>query len=130
MLVATDVYKMPEERKAILTNKDVLAIHSDPLFIAGERIRKGSLGEQVWTRPLSNGDYAVVLFNAANHTSLPIEIQWTDLDWRANDRVLVKDLWSGEVSGPFNVGHGVTVAPNDIAMWRVIREKCSGDEKC
>jgi alpha-galactosidase len=130
LLVATDVLKMPEERKQILSNRDVLAVHSDPLFIAGERLRKDDHGGQVWTRPLSNGDFAVVLYNANNITSLPISIQWTELEWNSFDKVLIKDLWSGEVTGPAKVGHTATVAPNDVSMLRLTREKCSSEEKC
>ncbi len=129
-MVATDVLKMPEERKQILSNKDVLAVHSDSLFVAGERIKKDEHGAQVWSRPLSNGDYAVVLYNANNITSLPITVQWTDVEWFASDKVLIKDLWSGEVTGPFKVGHTATIPPNDVAMLRLTRERCAEGEKC
>ena len=40
LLVSTDVYNMTEEKKSILLNKEVLAIHSDPFFKAGERLMK------------------------------------------------------------------------------------------
>ena len=40
LLVSTDVYNMTDEKKSILLNKEVLAIHGDPLFKAGERLVK------------------------------------------------------------------------------------------
>ncbi len=36
LLVSTDVCELTEEKKSILMNTDVLAVHKDPLFVAGE----------------------------------------------------------------------------------------------
>lgn len=119
MLVATDVCNLSDEKKSILTNKEVLNVHGDSLFIAGERISKGVNGEQVWTRPLNNGDMAVVLFNGNNQTSLSVSIAWTDLGWQAEDVVNVRDLWAQNDLTKTATGYTATIAPNDVAMLRL-----------
>jgi alpha-galactosidase len=121
MLVATDVCNLSDEKKSILTNKEVLAVHSDSLFIAGERISKGANGEQVWSRPLNNGDMATVLFNANNQTSLTISFAWTDLGWKNDDMVNVRDLWAQADLTKTTNGYTATIAPNDVAMLRLSR---------
>jgi len=119
MLVATDVCNLSDEKKSILTNKEVLAVHSDPLFIAGERVSKGANGEQVWTRPLSNGDMTALLFNANNQTSLSISVAWTDLGWQTGDMVNVRDMWAQSDLAKTTTGYTAMIAPNDVAMLRL-----------
>jgi alpha-galactosidase len=64
LLVSTDLKDLSEEKRSILTNTEVLAIHHDPLYIAGERLYNNSDGSEVWYRPLENGDKAIILFNS------------------------------------------------------------------
>jgi hypothetical protein len=122
MLVSTDVCDLTEEKKSILMNKEVLAIHSDPLFISGERIRKDSQGEQVWTRPLSNGDYAAVLYNSNNKTSTHISMTWSDVGWSNTDSVLVHDLWLQRDLGTFTNGISYEIPINDVLFVRLSKK--------
>lgn len=119
LFVATDVMGMSEEKKSILTNVEVLAVHKDPLFIAGERVKKGAHGQQVWSRPLSNGDIAVVLYNANNITALPIVVQWEELGWKNAAMVSVRDLWLQQDVAKARVGYQAIVEPNDVQMLRL-----------
>lgn len=61
MYMSNDLRNLPAFAKAILLNKDVIAVNQDPLGIQGTRV-KLSVGE-AWYRPLANGDVAVVLRN-------------------------------------------------------------------
>lgn len=119
MLVATDICDLSAGKRSILTNTEVLAVHSDPLFIAGERISKGTQGEQIWSRPLSNGDLAVVMFNANNQTSLPIIVEWTRLGWENTDMVNVRDMWAQKDLTKTTSTFTSNVTPNDVMMLRL-----------
>jgi len=119
LMVATDVKDMSDEKKSILMNTEVLAIHKDPLFIAGERLKKGEHGQQVWSRPLSNGDLAVVFYNANNITALPIAVQWEELGWKSYQMVNVRDLWAKQDVKQTRVGYEATIEPNDVQMLRL-----------
>ncbi|HEV2339980.1 MAG TPA: hypothetical protein VGT05_04460 [Patescibacteria group bacterium] len=68
LLAGNDLRTMSATTKAILTNKDVIAIDQDPLGKAAQRINIQGTGE-VLARPLANGDYAVLLFNGGTTTA-------------------------------------------------------------
>ncbi len=62
LLAGNDLSKMTDADKALLMNKDAIAIDQDPLGKQGDRLyESGDL--DVWTKPLSGGRVAVGLFN-------------------------------------------------------------------
>jgi alpha-galactosidase len=62
LLAGNDLSKMTEADKALLMNKDAIAIDQDSLGKQGDRLyESGDL--DVWTKPLSGGRVAVGLFN-------------------------------------------------------------------
>lgn len=122
LMVATDVCDLSPEKKSILMNPDVLAVHKDPLFIAGERLKTDVDGRQVWTRPLSNGDISAVLYNAHNSSSWEISVSWSELGWSADSTVAVRDLWQQTDLGIFTSSFAQTIGPNDIAMLRLSKQ--------
>ena len=64
LLIATDVRNLTAEKASILLNKEAIAINQDALAHAADRLRNDSAtGEQLWARPLANGDRAVLLFH-------------------------------------------------------------------
>jgi alpha-galactosidase len=65
LLAGNDLPHMKPEIKAILTNRDVIAIDQDPL---GKQARHNySMGEvEVWTRELKDGALAVAILNAGS----------------------------------------------------------------
>jgi alpha-galactosidase len=96
LLVATDVVDMSEEKKSILMNAEVLAVHEDPLFISGDRLYNNTDGTQAWHKPLSNGDVAVVLYNAdtkRTKKALPVSISFADIGFSSDNKVYLRDLW-------------------------------------
>ena len=68
LLAGNDLTKMSPADKAILTNKDVIAIDQDPLGRQGDRI--SAVGPyEVWSKPLQDGSLAVALFNRGKDTA-------------------------------------------------------------
>ncbi len=112
LLAGNDLRSMPEETKAILTNREVIAVDQDKLGRQGFRVSKDGSTE-VWARPLQGGDLAVALFNRGDKAELMIA-KWSDLGvsgkhgvrdlWAHTDRGKIKDLFEAEVSP-----HGVVM---------------------
>lgn len=61
LIMGNDLRTISAEQKAILLNKEVIAVDQDPMGKSGKRISQGQ-GE-VWARPLANNKVAVVLYN-------------------------------------------------------------------
>jgi len=95
LLAGNDLPNMKPEVKAVLTNRDVIAIDQDPLG------KQGSLaysdGEvDVWTRALSSGAMAVLVLNVGPNRTLnhPFHLNLTKLGLHGTQKG--KDLWTGK----------------------------------
>ena len=77
LLAGNDLSKMTPETKAILTNRDVIAIDQDKLGKQGYRVSAEGATE-IWEKPLSDSAKAVGLFNRGESAapSLSISSQW------------------------------------------------------
>ena len=97
LLAGNDLPNMKPEVKAILTNKDVIAIDQDPLGKQGKRAY--SDGEvEVWTRELQGGALAIAIINVGSdrQSTHPFRLDFAKLGL-PNDLVVVgKDLWTGK----------------------------------
>ena len=99
LMIGCDIRNMSEETKAILTNKEVIAICQDP---ACNQIifHKHEPHEQfIASRILANGDIAIGFFNLGDTESdqwgswlIPEELGWTR---ESGTRLLMRDLWDG-----------------------------------
>jgi len=95
LLAGNDLPNMKPEIKAILTNKDVIAIDQDPL---GKQAKHAySDGEvEVWTRPLQGGAFAIAVINVGSdrYSSHPFHLDLTRLGLHGSQSG--KDLWTGK----------------------------------
>jgi alpha-galactosidase len=92
LLIGADLRKVNTENFATLVNKDVIAVDQDSLGIQGKQISL-SANKYVLSKPLSNGDYAVALFN--NNTSAQtISTTASAIGIGASSSYNLKDLWS------------------------------------
>lgn len=78
LIAGNDVRTMTAATRAILTNRDVIAIDQDSLGISGFPYRKEA-GLEIWFKPLSGSAWAVALLNRA---STPQKVQF---DWKKED---------------------------------------------
>jgi alpha-galactosidase len=95
LLAGNDLTSMTPEVKAILMNKDVIAIDQDRLGREGTRIY--SDGEvDVWTRHLSGGAMAIAVLNAGPDrvSTHPIHLDLARLGLHGTQHA--KDLWTGK----------------------------------
>ena len=117
LMLGNDPSNMPATVKAILTNKEAIAIDQDSLGKQGVRIRKTG-NQEVWVKRLKNGDRAVLLLNRDPSGTVNMTVNWTEAEigWTAATKVKVRNIWEAkdqqDVTGSFSAqvpGHGVVL---------------------
>jgi alpha-galactosidase len=92
LIAGNDLAHMSEAAKAILMNREVIAIDQDALGRQGRRV--SVVGQtEVWSRPLTGGRRAVLLLNRGE-TAAQITAHWLDLDYPATIKAKLRDVWT------------------------------------
>jgi alpha-galactosidase len=115
LIAGNDLANMTQETKAILLNREVIAVDQDPLGKEGDRAwEMGPL--QVWSKPLSGGDLSVGLFN---ETSSPEEVplRLSTLGWHGPAQA--RDLWAHQDIGEIQDERTFMVAGRGVVMLRL-----------
>ena len=135
LILGNDVCNMSDETKAILTNRDLIAIDQDKLGVQGLRflIREGL---EYWFKPLSNGDWAMTIFNPTRQP-LSCSLNWQDFnltDEEVSKRSTafdqnvykIKNLWTGRMEGKTTlkskIERKVSVPAQDVITYRLIKQ--------
>lgn len=135
LILGNDVRNMSDETKAILTNRDLIAIDQDKLGVQGLRflIREGL---EYWFKPLSNGDWAMTIFNPTRQP-LSCSLNWQDFnltDEEVSKRSTsfdqnvykIKNLWTGRMEGKTTlkskVERKLSVPAQDVITYRLIKQ--------
>ncbi|SJZ43017.1 alpha-galactosidase [Chitinophaga eiseniae] len=126
LMAGNDIRKMTPATKAILTNKDVIAIDQDPLGIQGFKFSdKDSL--QIWFKPLQHGDWAVCFLNRSSHDAT-VHFNWKETAVVDNifHHALKQDVhytlynvWTGKNEGTTKKPFNTVIQPHDIVMFRL-----------
>ena len=117
LIAGNDLRSMDAETKAVLTDKEVLAIDQDPLGKQGRRVAKDG-EKEVWARELQDGNRAVALLNRAA-TSQSITVKWEDLGYPAHLTAQLRDLWQHKDLGAKSGSFTATVAPHAVVLVTV-----------
>jgi alpha-galactosidase len=121
LLAGNDLTKMTPAIKAILTNRDVIAIDQDPLGHQARRIYAD--GEvEVWARPLSGGAMAVAVLNAGSdrYSTHPFHLNLEKLGLHGDRQA--KNLWTGQDLTLTN-NMPLEIASHDILLVRIANPK-------
>jgi alpha-galactosidase len=95
LLAGNDLPNMKPEIKAILTNRDVIAIDQDRLGRQGSRVY--SDGEvEVWSRNLSDGALAIAVLNAGDSRYSTHSFHLDLAKLGVHGPLQAKDLWTGK----------------------------------
>ncbi|WP_235490023.1 glycoside hydrolase family 27 protein, partial [Frankia sp. AvcI1] len=122
LLAGNDLTRMTATTAAILTNAAVLAIDQDPLGAAPVPVPRRD-GLALWTRPLADGDTAVLAVNrsdsprAATLTRAELALPATAAGYRATD------LWTGTITTLAGGPLPLTLAPHAAALLRLTSAK-------
>ena len=116
LLAGNDLRNMDEATKDILTNQEVIEVNQDPLGVQGKKIRDDG-DQEVWVKPLQNGDRAVVLFNRGS-SAKTIQVNANDIGMPNAPSYVLRDLWkhTETVTAGEIVAH---VPSHGVAMYRV-----------
>jgi alpha-galactosidase len=127
LLAGNDLRTMSAETKAILTNREVIAVDQDPLGIQGWRYLDDA-GLELWFRPLAEGDWAMCVLNRTA-AARAVRFDWRrehvmdDLSKRAAefDRIVyrIRDLWTGNDLGTTESPLAAQVPGRDVLMVRL-----------
>ncbi len=114
LIAGNDLSAMSTQTRAILTNRDVIAVDQDALGIEGTRVAKDGDGE-VWARPIAGAGRAVVLLNRSTKPR-EIAISWQQLGLQPDQQARVRDLWLGAVLALAHGNFKATVPGHAVVM--------------
>jgi alpha-galactosidase len=115
LLAGNDLSAMSAETRALLTNREVIAIDQDAAGKQGDRFSaEGPM--EIWTRPLADGSKAVGLFNR-HSGALDMQVNFRELGF--NGAVKVRDVWGAKDLGSMQGGYKVQVPGHGVVLLRV-----------
>jgi alpha-galactosidase len=116
LMAGNDVRNMPDEIRAILTHKEVIAIDQDPLGKEGFQFMDHP-GKQIWVKELSNGKWAVCFFNDSDE-KVRIRVHWPYLSFLKGDYE-IRDLWQAKNLGTTTQDFDGDVAAHDVILFKL-----------
>ncbi|MFT3907048.1 MAG: glycoside hydrolase family 27 protein [Steroidobacteraceae bacterium] len=119
LMAGNDLRSMDAATRAILTNREVIAVDQDALGRQGTRLRRQD-DLDIWVKPLSDGGWAVTLLNRGKG-ELQAQVSWKELGLSASSRLQVRDLWRARDLGVFASAYATRVPAHDVVMIRVKR---------
>ena len=116
LIAGNDLSQMSPATRAILTNREVIAVDQDSLGMEGHRAWKDGDAE-IWIRPLTRGREAVVLLNRGERP-LRIRLDWSELGLPAYLPLELRDLWRHEDLPVATGSLTLEVPPTAVRMLR------------
>jgi alpha-galactosidase len=116
-MLGNDISKLSPEVYEILTNKEVIAVDQDKLGKQGVKVRDDGDFE-VWSKQLSNGSRAVVLFNRSAK-EIDIAFKWSEIGYPDYLEADVRDLWKKSSVGKLTGSYSAKVKSHGVVMIKV-----------
>ncbi|WP_158883667.1 glycoside hydrolase family 27 protein [Rhodanobacter sp. L36] len=119
LIAGNDLSAMTPDVRAVLTNRDVIAIDQDALGAQGERAYADGQME-VWTKPLAGGGLAIAVLNVGwdRYIGRPFHLDLSRLGLK--DGQQGKDLWSGKAI-TLQGSQPILLKEHDVLMVRLDR---------
>ncbi len=122
LLAGNNLTLMSDEVRAILTNREVIAIDQDPLGKEASPIhQEGPL--QIWARPLIDGSVAVAIFNIGTDR---IQLQGSHLNLRGAGiprGAVARDVWAAKSLGTLRDLGLVSVPSHGVVLLKFEQRK-------
>jgi alpha-galactosidase len=116
LMAGNDLGRMSDETRAILTNREVIAIDQDALGKEATRVFADG-GVEVWTRLLADGGLAVGLFNR-NADARSSGFSWSSVGLSSTPAA-IRDLWRHEAVRPGAEGYSGPVPGHGVVLLRM-----------
>lgn len=121
LMIGCDVRKMNDATKKILMNQDIIAINQDSECRGPYCIKQWNNPENVMAliKPLSNGDYAIGMFNFSDQPS-EMSLQFWDigLPTASGRGMSMYDCWEHKELGTFTERYVTTIESHDCFVLR------------
>ncbi|MFF3574298.1 glycoside hydrolase family 27 protein [Nocardia jiangxiensis] len=115
LIAGNDVRTMSAQTRAVLTDRDVIAVDQDPGSVQGAFL---PTDDRVMTKSLSDGSTAVALLNRAD-TAADVATSAHAAGLAPASCYTVRDLWSHATATTTGALTAKTLAPHDAALLRV-----------
>ncbi|QEE25737.1 glycoside hydrolase family 27 protein [Rhodanobacter glycinis] len=116
LIAGNDLRKMSKDVRAILTNREVIAVDQDWGGRQGYRVHRDGNAD-VWAKPMSDGSVAVILLNRGSGP-LHIATSATAIGLKSASSYTVRDLWQHHSSTSAGAIEA-DVPTHAVAMFRV-----------
>jgi len=118
LFASTDLTRMSAQSLCTLTNREVIAVNQDFAGAQGRRLAAtGPL--EVWGKQLSDGGYAVALYNRSDQEAV-ISAALRTLGLEPGDQGwVVRDLWAQRDLGSTRDSVSASVATHGVALYRL-----------
>jgi alpha-galactosidase len=118
LMAGNDVRTMAPAVRAILTDKEVLALDQDPLGKQGFRaLAEESHQIEIWAKELSNKEWAVCVLNTGR-TAADLTVEWGRLSFLQGVYDL-RDLWAKQAAGDTSKPCTARVEAHDVMLFRL-----------
>jgi alpha-galactosidase len=123
LIAGNNISTMNDTIRDILAAPEMIAVDQDPLGIQGTRIRNDA-GLQVWQKQLSDGAFAVALFNATK-SAAPMSVSLEEIGFRKGSLSRVRDLWKRRDLASIDDVYQTEVASHEVVVVKIQGEKAS-----
>ncbi|HTS12898.1 MAG TPA: glycoside hydrolase family 27 protein [Candidatus Limnocylindrales bacterium] len=117
LMAGNDLANMSPETKAILTNREVIAVDQDSLGHEGTRVWKDG-DREVWSKQMADGSRAVILLNRGDGEQ-EITATWEQIGYPEHLNASVRDMWAHKDLGKFTGSYKATVPSHSVVMVTV-----------
>jgi alpha-galactosidase len=118
LMAGNDVRTMSPEIRAILTDREVIALDQDKLGKQGFRaLAEPAKNIEIWVKELSGGDWAVCALNTSN-AAADLTIEWDRL-WMIRGKFTARDLWTKQAAGDTSKPLVARVGSHDVILLRL-----------
>ena len=118
LIAGNDLSTMSRATRSILTNLAVIAVDQDRLGRQGYPVASAN-GHWVLTKPLANGDRAVVLFNQTD-SSATISTTLAQVGLTSSAGYMLLNLWSGAATETAGV-ITASVPPHGVVFYGIAK---------
>jgi len=116
LMAGNDLRAMPAETRAILTNREAIAVNQDPAGRQGARVSSRD-GIEIWTKPLQDGGQAVAIFNRTE-VEKTVALKWAEIG-RTSRPGTLRDLWEHRDLEPAAEGASGKIPAHGVWMLRL-----------
>ena len=118
LLAGNDLSTMTDETRAMLTNREVIAVDQDAAGKQGDRVSaEGPI--EVWAKPLADGSKAVAVFNR-HPKQMTTTVDLRQLGFAKGAKA--RDLWKGADLGSLDSPYSVTLPGHGVLLLRVSKK--------